>query len=450
MSATNGTNPATDQKSSKPSFGTKPSHYRGSDARPSGKRKRNYLLKPEYRTFALPDINSMSDLALESYLERIRWGRFGEGLQACPKCGCLDSHYHSPSIGGWKCKGCAKQFTVFSGTRLHAMKDFNKKNVRVSKARSLMSMAFHFIEAKDGISSRELSGLHNYNHQTVHVLTLKIRETLRETMSAEPPLKGYVQADAAYFIKYVRPSNAGLGAAMAAKAEQKNAGMDPIDDKNGTPKKQSSRVNPNMHALVVFVQAGQHTQRRYRVAMIKTENQVDLLTLGIKFCDKDAIMVTDQHGAYGRYSIEFQEHLRVNHNTEFMTEDGVHTNLAENVFSRVRTAIQGAWHRMSVQNLEEYGWEIAWRLEMVGRDNKHQLDDLLRRLLTSGRPTRFIDYWKKSPDLHPQQVAERGVLKAVPKSNVSKKRGRPSTSGGKMKSVTEIFTKTGDISKAKV
>lgn len=36
-------------------------------------------------------------------------------------------------------------------------------------------------------------------------------------MSAEPPLMGYVHVDAAYFIKYVRPSNAGLGAAMAAK-----------------------------------------------------------------------------------------------------------------------------------------------------------------------------------------------------------------------------------------
>jgi hypothetical protein len=312
------------------------------------------------------------------------------------------------------------------------MKDRNQREVRVSKARSLMSMAFHFIEAKDGMSSREISGLHNYNHQTIHVLTLKIREALRETMSAEPQLTGYIQADAAYFIKYVRPSNIGLGAAMAAKAEQRNAGMNDEDDEDGTPKKKSPRVNPNMHALVVFVQAGQHTRRRYRIAMIETENQVDLMTMGTRFCAKDAVLITDQHGAYGRYSVEFQDHLRVNHNVEFMTDDGVHTNLAENVFSRIRTAIHGASHRMSVQNLEEYGWEIAWRLEMVGRDNKYQLDDLLRRLLTSGRPTRFADYWGKSPQLHPKQKVATGVLREIPKDEVKKKRGRPLKGSGRM------------------
>ena len=430
---------------------------RGPNARPNRKPKRNYLLKPAYRSLGLPDINNLSEQELEAYLVKIRWGHQGEGIQVCPKCGCIDAHYRCASIGGWKCKGCAKHFTVLSGTRLHSMKDFNKKEIHVSKARTLISMAFHFVESKDGMSSREISGLYNYNHQTIHVLTLKIREALRETMSAEPLLKGYVQADAAYFIKYVRPGNAGLGAAMAAKAEQKNAGLlagtdgDGHDAEymDGQSKKQSPRVSPNMHALVVFVQAGQHTKRRYRVAMIKTENQVDLLTLGIKFCDKDAILVTDQHGGYGRFSIEFLEHLRVNHNTEFMTEDGVHTNLAENVFSRIRTAIQGAWHRMSIQNLEEYGWEIAWRLEMVGRDNKHQLDDLLRRLLTSGRSNRFIDYWNKSPNLHTRQATESGALKELAKGDVKIKRGRPSTSEGRLKSVAEIFTKTDDISTAK-
>jgi transposase-like protein len=71
----------------------------------------------------------------------------GNTVQTCPKCGCIDSHYRSQSIGGGKCKACAKQFTVFSGTRLHSMKDRNQHDARVSKARSLMSMAFHFIEA---------------------------------------------------------------------------------------------------------------------------------------------------------------------------------------------------------------------------------------------------------------------------------------------------------------
>lgn len=85
---------------------------------------------------------------------------------------------------------------------------------------------------------------------------------------------------------------------------------------------------------------------------------------------------------------------------------------------------------------------------MVGRHNEHQLDDLLRRLLTSGRSNRFIDYWNKSPNLHTRQATESGALKEVAKGDVKMKRGHPSTSEGRLTSVAEIFKKTGDISTA--
>lgn len=39
--------------------------FSGPNARPSRKPKRNYLLKPAYRTLGLPDINNMSDQDLE-------------------------------------------------------------------------------------------------------------------------------------------------------------------------------------------------------------------------------------------------------------------------------------------------------------------------------------------------------------------------------------------------
>ena len=115
----------------------------------------------------------------------------------------------------------------------------------------------------------------------------------------------------------------------------------------------------------------------------------------------------------------------VNHNEHFQNAEGVNTNFAENVFSRIRPAVAGAWHRMTVQNLIEYAWEVAWRQEMVGHDNLYQLEDLLRRLLTSGRPTRFIDYWHKRPkDQWPPQE-EVGELVEIPKGDMPKKRGRP-------------------------
>jgi hypothetical protein len=284
--------------------------------------------------------------------------------------------------------------------------------------KTFLSILFHFVEAKDGISSREASGLHDLNHQTVHVLTLKIREAIGETMSSEPLLFGHIQADAAYFMKYTKPENVGMGAANSAKYDQKNAGL----DENGkTPR----TVSKNMHALVVFVQTGPQGHRRYRVATLKTEDQVDLLHLGQKFCSKDAILITDQHSGYNYFSGEFVGHHKVNHQREFMTADGIHTNQAEGFFARMRAAVAGAWHLTSVQNLELYGWEVAWRQTMVGRDNLSQLEDLTRRMLNSGRAKRFADYWNKRGDKVKATREDIGELVEVDKKDVRKRRGRP-------------------------
>jgi hypothetical protein len=108
----------------------------------------------------------------------------------------------------------------------------------------------------------------------MHVLLLKIREALADSMRAEPPLNGFIQADAAYFIKYVRPGNIGTGASAAAKQDRADAGK---DETGKTAKKRT--VSPNMHVLVVFVQMGLQGDRRFKVAKLKTENRVDIRAL---------------------------------------------------------------------------------------------------------------------------------------------------------------------------
>lgn len=387
------------------------------------KARRNYLLRPEYRETDLLTLLAGGEDAARGFLARARWGHHGDGKQVCPTCGSINAHYWCESVARWKCreKHCGRQFTVFSGTRMH--------NLRLGAAK-FVSLMLHFVEAKDSVSARELSGLHDLNHQTVHVLMLKVREALRETMRAEPPLDHYVQADAAYFLKYVRPGNVGTGASTSAKREQKNAGLNEAA-------KVPQTVSPKMHALVVFVQAAQKGFRRYKVAVVKTENQVDLLTLGQQFCARTAALVTDQHSAYNFFSGEFDQHYRVNHSTEFMSEEGFNTNYAEGFFARMRAAQGGAWHKLTLQHLEEYGWEFAWRQTMAGLSNLAQLEDLLRRVLNSGRAKRFGDYWGKRPGPKVRTPrAEQGTAMEVDKGGVRKKRGRPRLGTVRPKPVT--------------
>ncbi len=144
---------------------------------------RNYLLRAGYRKLDLLKMIGKGEDGVRDYLATIRWGEHGANKQVCPACGSIDTHYWCGSVARWKCreKACGKQFTVFSGTRFHNQK---------MSAVAFLSLLHHFIEAKDSISARELSGLHDLNHQTAHVFTLKLREAIRETMMAEPMLDG--------------------------------------------------------------------------------------------------------------------------------------------------------------------------------------------------------------------------------------------------------------------
>jgi transposase-like protein len=374
---------------------------------------KSYLLKPDYRQIELADIYDLDDQGAFHYLARARWGALGENKQACTACGSVATHYQYPRRWLWKCRDCAKQFTLLAGTRLHGQK---------ISPRKLLGAVLQFVEAKDSISARQISGLNNVQYQTAYVLLMKIREALRETMQAEPKLCGRIQADAAYFMRHVRPGNVGSGRAIVAKGDQKNAGL----DEKGKPPKTAVH-SPDMHALVVWVQTGEQGARRYKIAMVKDEWQVDMAILADRFCERGSQITTDQHGNYSILGQEFQ-HEAVNHSKEFRNKAGHHTNLAEGFFSRMRQAQTGSWHRLTIQHLLEYGWEMAWRGTMVGRDNEAQFKDLLTRLLSSGRSTRFGDCWNKRPadeGAESRRNEDKGWAVEVPKEQVPKRRGRP-------------------------
>jgi len=234
--------------------------------------RKSYSLKPGYRKHDITSPLMTEEEKAIRFFASIRWGEDWERTQACPECGVIAQHYKYKARWRWTCCECAKQFTVFSNTRLHSTK---------LPAHKILQILFQFVEAKDSKSAREVSGLYNLNYQTVHVLFLKIREGLADSMLADPPLSGFIQADAAYFIKYVRPGNIGTGAAFAAKADRQKAGKEEMENKKKKNKDKpknagldetgkvaaetKSTVHPNMHALVVFVQMGLQGDRRYCV-----------------------------------------------------------------------------------------------------------------------------------------------------------------------------------------
>lgn len=416
----------------------------GPDAEWLTPQERSFLESPDYRTISRQEIRDWSDDQLLEFMADVRWGPERDGKQACPACGSLDRHYKVKKTGGWKCRepACGKFFSIFAGTCLHGVK---------SPPRDVLEMLYQFVEAKDSISACEVGRTYKKSVQGARVLLMKVREAIRVWMQAEPKLTGYIQADGAYFAKYVRPGNIGTGAALKLKALQMTAG---VSESSTSPKRRKKSgadedaeepkakpvVSEKVHALIVFVQQGPAGQRRYKVAVIKTEEQVRLLELAADFCDTaDSFIITDQHAGYNPYAGLFAHHKQVNHSKEFQTWDGFHTNHAENFFSRLRAAVHGAWHKVTVEHLEEYAWEFAWRQSMTMTDNRRQLQNLLRMVLAPGRAERWVDYWgsrKRKAAEAEREASDASVEPPEPKepstrvmpidgATLKRKRGRP-------------------------
>jgi transposase-like protein len=91
------------------------------------------------------------------YLENLRW----HGEAKCPMCLSTDVHYVVPTngvsrttAGGsqserrvWRCRPCRKQFSVLTGTIMHATK---------ISVRTWLMVIFEMCASKSGVAAREI------------------------------------------------------------------------------------------------------------------------------------------------------------------------------------------------------------------------------------------------------------------------------------------------------
>ncbi|KMK66449.1 Transposase zinc-ribbon domain/ISXO2-like transposase domain [Puniceibacterium sp. IMCC21224] len=123
------------------------------------------------------------------------FGAFG-GQPICPECGCVD-HYDLKTRQVYKCKGCAKQFSITSGTI------FASRKLRV---RDILTAIAIFINGAKGYSALQLSRDLGVDYKTAFVLLHKVRESIEAARNAGA-LSGNVEVDGAYFGVYVKPAN---------------------------------------------------------------------------------------------------------------------------------------------------------------------------------------------------------------------------------------------------
>ena len=155
----------------------------------------HFLLSAKARTLSLASVLRMSDEEASATFQAIRWA-VNDGKPICPRCGSVEAGKLA-TRPVWKCKGCAHQFSVTSGTifasRKLAIRDY------------LAAIAL-FCNGAKGVSALQLGRNLDVQYKTAFVLDHKLREAMAsETRGAT--VSGEVEIDGAYFGGYIKPAN---------------------------------------------------------------------------------------------------------------------------------------------------------------------------------------------------------------------------------------------------
>lgn len=259
------------------------------------------------------------------YLESVRWSKG----RCCPHCGNADEariHAITPNpakkvrAGLYDCGECRQQFTVTVGTV------FESSKIPLSK---WMVAYFILCGSKKGVSALQIQrhlGLGSY--RTAWFMLHRIRHAMKESFVTER-LTGTVEADETY-----------IGARR----------------KRGTKR---GRPGPGSHKapVVALVQRGGKVRSMYMERVTGANLKAALR----QHVHPKATLMTDELRLYRKPGKGFAKHETVNHGKDEYVRGRAHVNTAEGYFSLLKRGINGIYHHVGKQHLNQYLGEFDFR-----------------------------------------------------------------------------------------
>ena len=319
-----------------------------------GHMSQHFLLSAKARTLSLAKVARLSDDEAYDAFRLIRWAAT-DGQPVCPRCEC-GAVYNYRTRRLFKCKACAHQFSVTSGTV------FASRKLPVRDY--LLAIAI-FVNGAKGHSALQLSRDLDCQYKTAFVLAHKIRESLAAEMESST-LSGEVEVDGGYFGGHVRPAN--------------------------------NRDNRRDRRLA----HNQSGKRRVVVVMRERNGR----TLPFVFKSEDAsvlkvaqtvapgsIVYADEAAHWDALHARFLT-KRINHSEAYSTDEAC-TNMAESFFSRLRRAEIGTHHHIAGPYLNAYASEMAWREDNRRRSNGELYLAMAEAALSHPVSRQWKGYWQR-------------------------------------------------------
>ncbi len=320
----------------------------------------HFLLSRKAKSLSLAQVFRLSDAEAEVMFRQVRWTAT-DGQAVCPHCGGLDPYECRRPNGSlrFRCRACAKDFTVTSGTLFASHK---------LPLRAYLAAIAIFCNEVKGKSMLAMSRDLGLSYKAAFVLCHKMREAMSEELKGRV-IGGEgkeVAIDGAYFGGYVKPAN--------MREDRKDRRL----WRNQSGKRRCVIIvrerNGNSLPAVFRSEAQALSFIRSRVA-------------------KGTVINADESNAWNDLHARF-EMKRINHE-EAYSLNGACTNLAEGFFSRMRRAEIGHHHHVAGVYLLRYAQEAAWREDHRRVANGEQVQQVAKLAMIRKPSVDFSGYWQR-------------------------------------------------------
>jgi len=255
------------------------------------------------------------------YLEQVRWNHN-------PQCPCCKSHNQTPMPNEhrYHCNNCNTSYSVTVGTIFHKTKlDLQKWFLAITL----------ILNAKKGVSARQLSRDLEVNKNTAWYMGMRIRHAMIEEKEL---LNGFVEIDETYIGGKPRKGD--------GKEHKRGRGTD-----------KTPVVGMAERGGKVFAKVHKKLDSKNLAHLVREHVNI-----------RNATIVTDEYSGYVRLKL-FSNHMVINHQKSY-AEGEIHTNTIEGFWALLKRGIVGQYHKVSVRYLNRYICEFCYRY------NNRKIEDL--------------------------------------------------------------------------
>ena len=263
-----------------------------------------------------------------SYLEELRWQNEPE----CPYCKSKHSskrhetHRHL-------CNGCNRSYSVLVGTIFESTK--------LPLTQWFLALAL-VLNAKKGLSARQLSRDLGVNRKTGWYLQMRIRRGMQDGEDSSL-FKGIVEVDETY-----------VGGKKANHSKKKRQAR---RDNN----QQITGMQDKQPVIGLLERDG-----RIKLQVVDKAHGKTIKPIIEQTVSKDATLVTDGFGGYAGLSKIFREHQILNKDQQEYARDKYHTNTMEGFWTLLKRGIYGQYHKVSTRHLQSYLDEFTFKYNHRG------------------------------------------------------------------------------------